>query len=127
MDSMSNKSTSVIVGSWILVLGWMSVIFALSSISVIPGPRVFFWDFILKKTAHMFEYAILFILVTNALKQWFPNNLNLYLVTFVICISYAISDEYHQSFTPGRSPQPLDVYYDFLGMITVYGRSRKLL
>ena len=38
-------------------------------------------------------------------------------MTISIGILYAISDEFHQSFSPGRSPKVTDVYIDTLGVI----------
>ena len=38
-------------------------------------------------------------------------------MTIVIGILYAISDEFHQSFSPGRTPKVTDVYIDTLGII----------
>jgi VanZ family protein len=34
-----------------------------------------------------------------------------------LCILYAITDEYHQSFVPGRSPRGMDVGIDALGAV----------
>ncbi|PHS31770.1 MAG: hypothetical protein COA82_09845 [Alkaliphilus sp.] len=39
------------------------------------------------------------------------------LVTFVFCVLYAISDETHQIFVPGRSAQISDVLIDSVGAI----------
>ena len=38
-------------------------------------------------------------------------------MTIGIGILYAMSDEFHQSFSPGRSPKVTDVYIDTLGVI----------
>ena len=50
-------------------------------------------------------------------------NFKKYNIRFVICmivsILYAISDEYHQSFTNGRYPRLLDVIYDSMGALTM--------
>jgi len=34
---------------------------------------------------------------------------------FLIALLYALSDEYHQSFVPGRHPDPLDIVTDLAG------------
>jgi VanZ family protein len=36
----------------------------------------------------------------------------------LICVLYAISDEIHQSFVPGRGPSIIDVFIDSTGAIT---------
>lgn len=37
-------------------------------------------------------------------------------ISTMLGISYAISDEIHQSFTPGRGPKITDVFIDSLGV-----------
>ena len=39
------------------------------------------------------------------------------LITVVIGIIYATLDEFHQSFSPGRTPKITDIYIDTLGVI----------
>ena len=39
----------------------------------------------------------------------------LFLSTIIVCLMYSISDEIHQGFTPGRSPQVMDVIIDTEG------------
>ena len=38
-------------------------------------------------------------------------------ITLFIGLLYAISDEFHQTFSPGRTPKVTDVYIDMLGVI----------
>ena len=38
-------------------------------------------------------------------------------LTFVICVLYAITDEYHQTFVAGRSGELRDVVIDSLGAL----------
>jgi len=102
----------------------MGVIFTLSSLSSLPSAEKIWWDYILKKTAHMVEYGIFYFLMIRALGERTKRN---YLIAFLVCVVYAISDEIHQSFTPGRHPKPTDVGYDSLGMVVVYLKSRGLI
>lgn len=37
------------------------------------------------------------------------------LLNVVICVLYGLSDEWHQSFVPMRSPDPLDLLHDGMG------------
>ena len=39
------------------------------------------------------------------------------ILSILLGMIYAVSDEIHQSFTPGRSPRIADVYIDTLGVI----------
>lgn len=72
---------------------------------------------ILRKNAHFFAYFILGILVLNALRVSSINGFNGIILTLMICILYAISDEVHQLFVPGRGGQVRDVIIDSAGAI----------
>lgn len=109
---------------WLPVILWAALIFTLSSFSTLPSAQKVWWDYILKKGAHMFEYAVLYFLVVRALEKRTAKN---YTLAFVLCIAYAISDEFHQSFTPGRTPKPTDVGFDTIGMTIAYLRLNKFI
>lgn len=116
----SNNSSLAIILTWTPVFLWMGVIFTFSSIPTFPTNGIIWWDFILKKSAHIIEYGVLFALLFRALnqtknKQDFNLEFAIYCLTF--CILYAISDEYHQSFTPGRTPNIRDVGFDTIGIL----------
>ena len=114
---------------WLPVFFWMGVIFTLSSIPTLPAPKIIWWDFLLKKSAHVIEYAILYYFVYRALSKGFKNEnlelrigkkkvkINLALCSFLLVLSYAFSDEFHQSFVPGRHCKLMDIGFDSLGMI----------
>jgi VanZ family protein len=107
---------------------WMLAIYAVSSLNTLPGPQtgeVVWWDFILKKTAHMIEYGILFYLWQRALNWNKPEKNKAYFVSAVIVFIFAVSDEYHQSLTPGRNPRFYDVGFDMLGAGLMYLKLRK--
>jgi len=38
-------------------------------------------------------------------------------IVVILCVLYGISDEYHQSFVPGRSPDLLDIRNDTIGAV----------
>ena len=97
------------VGRWLPVFLWAAVIFAFSSLAQIKVSEFFFWDFALKKTAHVTEYAILFAFVFRATK-------GNYLTSFVATLLYAFSDEFHQSFVPGRTSTYYDLGFDLSGV-----------
>jgi VanZ family protein len=68
------------------------------------------WDLVLRKLAHMTEYAALFLLWRRALPRLSP------WAAFGICLGYACSDELHQTFVSGRHGAPVDVLIDTAGM-----------
>lgn len=74
--------------------------------------------FIIRKAAHFFAYFILGILVIHALKPSLEGRWMSISVTMIICILYAISDEIHQLFIPGRSGEIRDVLINSLGAVT---------
>jgi VanZ family protein len=102
-------------------LTWMGLIYALSaqpSLPEAPGPLI---DFILKKGAHMAGYAALMALVWRALAygsraaRW-GQSASL-VIAWTVTVLYAISDEVHQTFVPGRSGRPRDVLIDACGAL----------
>jgi VanZ family protein len=98
----------------------MGFIFTLSSFSTLPSADVIWWDFVMKKSAHMLEYALLYFLWFRALRRG-------YILPFLIVLFYSISDEWHQSFTPGRHPNPMDVGFDCLGAFLVILKLKRFI
>jgi len=78
-----------------------------------------FAETIIRKIAHFTEYAVLSILLTLTLKSF---GLTLKKSLFAVAISffYAISDEVHQCFVPGRACRIFDVFIDTLGAFGGY-------
>lgn len=103
---------------------WMGLIWVLSSQSVLNVGLTGFWDVLFKKFAHVFVYAILGLLLTKLLvggRKWNKsrdryNLAGLVLLAFLIGSLYAISDEIHQTFVPGRSGSLIDVGLDIIGL-----------
>ena len=96
------------LGSWVPVVTWAAVIFAFSSVPSL-STELGTWDTILRKLAHLAEYAILGALLARALRH--PA------VAVVLAGLYAVSDELHQTFVEGRVGAPLDVAIDTLGAL----------
>jgi VanZ family protein len=93
---------------WLPVLVWAGVIFAFSSIpSLNSGLGT--WDYVLRKGAHMTEYAILAVLLVRATGS--------YAWAFALAVTYAASDEVHQLFVRGRHGSPIDVGIDAAGAL----------
>ena len=87
-------------------------------------------QFIVRKSAHFIGYMILGILASGLILQY--ENINKkYPLAFLICVIYAISDEIHQLFVPGRAGQVRDVLIDsagsFLGIILVMAFEKLLI
>jgi VanZ family protein len=95
------------VRNWLPVLVWAGIIFAFSSVPDL-GTGLGGWDLVLRKIAHTAEYAILGALLARATSR--P------VLAFALGTLYAVSDEVHQSFVPGRLGSPLDVAIDAVGV-----------
>jgi VanZ family protein len=98
---------SRVLSVWLPVFAWAAVIFAFSSIpSLSSGLGV--WDTVLRKGAHVTEYAILGVLLYRALA--------VEALALAIGIAYAATDELHQHFVRGRHSSPIDVGIDAVGV-----------
>ena len=98
---------------WLPALGWMTLIFWFSSQSDLPRASIPVLELLLKKGAHLGVYAVLAILLAYAIAV--PRYGRR--VAFALAVLYAISDEFHQSFTPGRTPHAADVLIDAAGAL----------
>lgn len=100
------KKVKKILILWLPVFFWCALIFYGSSIPS-PQPTQTFLDFILHKLFHLFEYAVLFVLVYRPAGEFF--------LSILFVVLYAFSDEIHQSFVPTREPSLRDIFVDFIG------------
>lgn len=100
---------------WLPVLAWAGLIFLFSSQSDLPHAPERWLNTLAKKGSHLLEYAILAWLLLRAWRATGNRATRLYLYSLGMALLYALSDEYHQSFIPHRSPSPLDVSIDALG------------
>jgi VanZ family protein len=92
---------------WLPVAAWAGVIFVFSSIpSLSTGLGT--WDLILRKAAHLTEYAILGALLYRALGREE--------VALAAGIAYAATDELHQHYVDGRHASAVDVAIDAVGI-----------
>ncbi|MGF7185304.1 VanZ family protein [Desulfitispora alkaliphila] len=124
--------------SWAAVILWMVLIFYLShqpapesnelSKGITKGvvnttervaPNAEFdirsLNHIIRKNAHFFAYFVLGLLVINALRVSGVNGTRSLILALGICVLYAVSDEVHQLFIPGRSGELRDVLIDSAG------------
>ena len=122
------KNTKKIVNIVLLII-WLFVIFYFSnqpgnlSSSLSDNLTLFIFNnitdfliFIVRKIAHISEFFILAILMYNVFKDYLSSKKS-YLITFILSILYACSDEIHQLFVVGRECLPRDVVIDAIGVI----------
>lgn len=102
------------ISRWLSALLTMAVIFWFSSQPSTELPSFGLMDRIVKKSGHVFEYAVLAYCLWYALefrkdRRW---------LAWLIALFYAATDEFHQSFVPGRFPSVWDVLiFDNLGVL----------
>jgi VanZ family protein len=96
--------------TWLPVFVWAGVIFAFSSVPSL-STELGTWDTILRKLAHLAEYAVLGLLLDRALRR--PH----VVVAVALAGLYAVTDEVHQRFVEGRHGSPVDVGIDTLGAL----------
>lgn len=75
--------------------------------------------FIIRKAAHFTVYGILFLFAYVACMGFQDRNKQIVL-SFIITLAYAISDEIHQVFIPGRVGHYTDVLIDMAGALGAY-------
>lgn len=73
------------------------------------------YTFIIRKGAHFFAYFVLGILIYSFLLEFIKKKYKILLFTVLLCMSFALLDELHQYFIPGRSARIFDVCIDTCG------------
>lgn len=104
----------LIVRRWWPALVMMVLIFFFSSIPSKKMPNFKEFDFSIKKAGHAFGYLLLGRAYFYGLGSQYKKTAFL---AWGMAILYAITDEFHQSFVPGRSPRLTDVGIDSLGTL----------
>ncbi|MDD3006168.1 MAG: VanZ family protein [Candidatus Pacebacteria bacterium] len=115
MIALNKKQKRSIIFYWLPVFFWCAGIFYLSSIPSLRSDFADNWDLILRKIAHITEYAVLTFLFYRAAAQNIGRRRAIaYAALFAL--TFALSDEYHQTFISGRSGNAVDVTIDSLGI-----------
>ncbi len=96
------------ISAWAPVVLWAALIFTLSSIPDL-GTGLGTWDLVLRKLAHVGEFAVLGALLMRAVRRE-P-------AAMLLGSLYAATDEVHQSFVAGRHGSPLDWAIDTVGVV----------
>ncbi len=100
---------------WMLVIVWMLIIFAGSSVGNLPHADSQAIDAIIHRTAHLIEYAILGALLLRAMRPHRSIGWRDVIIVVIVCGLYGFSDEWHQSFIMGRSSELSAVLFDLAG------------
>ncbi len=94
-------------------MGWALLLFVLSALPDVPGPsRIPYGD----KLGHFLLYGVLgALLAFGRLRSPVPH-----LLLLAVGALYGVTDEMHQAFVPGRSPDVADWVADLVGLVTGY-------
>lgn len=123
----NKKRLALCVIAWLLVLFCMVAIFALSaqvrseSAALSRGYLDIINEFLgtnisqnaVRKAAHTLEYLLLAVLVFNA--AWLTWEKRRPYFVFIFTVLYAVTDEIHQHFVPGRGCRFSDMLIDAAG------------
>ncbi len=96
---------------WLPLVAWMGLIFALSAQPDLPHPKAGWADLLVSSGGHALLFGLLAVLWLRALGP----RPYAWLLALVLTTLYALSDELHQAFVPGRHPDPWDLLCDGLG------------
>ena len=104
---------SAIVPRWLPSLLMMLAIFAFSSRTSNELPNFGGWDYFVKKSAHGIGYGLLALSYLHTLP-----GCN-YKLSWFLAVLFSLTDEFHQSFVPGRRASLIDVLvFDNLGAMS---------
>jgi VanZ family protein len=89
---------------WFPAVVIMAIIFGLSTVPSNEMPSFGIWDTLVKKGGHILGYGLL------ALAYWFGLRFDSRRrwLALLLAVLYALTDEFHQSFVPGRHPSWVD-------------------
>ena len=136
----ANKRRYIAISFWgFATLGCMSIIFFMSHKPAVESAEmsgfIVEWllargigkdladslDFIVRKCAHMAEYFVLaccmsflFIYIKNS------HAIGVRILALIMSVIYAVSDEVHQLFVPGRAGKASDVLIDSIGIVLAF-------
>lgn len=101
---------------------WMAAIFMASSTPAVKLPRFGTLDYATKKLGHFVAYGLLALAYRRGLGSGGPR----LLAAGSLAVIYALLDEYHQSFVPGRNPSLVDaLLFDAGGALAALWASKR--
>jgi VanZ family protein len=95
----------------------MLLIYIASAIPSSQLPDYGKWDVVVKKGGHIFGYALLSVALLHALSKGRRISRFHLIAAALLTLLYSLTDEWHQSFTPGRNASVWDVGIDTAGGI----------
>jgi len=102
-----------------LLIVWMALIFYLSSIPHLSLGFEEYEEQFYRKSVHIIIYGILTFLLWFSIPKLDENLTKKVLLCAFLSTSYAIADEIHQMFVPGRCDNAKGVLFDLIGIVAV--------
>jgi len=102
----------------------MALIFYLSAQPDLPHVPAPWLDVLVKKMGHAGEFALLFLLLFRAWR-WMQTWMPALDVAWLSTAAYAVSDELHQRFVPGRHGNVIDMLIDVSGALLLWWLLRR--
>lgn len=99
----------------------MAIIFWASATPSSDIPKFGGWDTLVKKGGHAFGYGLLALAYQHGLANGQRPSKSQAALSVLLAVLYAVTDEFHQGFTRGRTPAWLDVVIDGAGASVVTG------
>jgi len=108
--------------AWLCVLAALAMIFWFSTAAFSSDHTVRFFgelNRLARSCAHVSEYAALFLILRWASSKTFARKSNWFHapLALIVAVFYAVTDEWHQTFVPGRTPSVGDIGLDALGAV----------
>ena len=100
-----------------LVVLWMGLIFCLSSIPSLGFGLGGIQEQISRKSIHVIVYGILTLLIWHSFPKLDKELSKKIALCGFLAILFAIGDEIHQGFVPGRSGNARGVIFDSIGVV----------
>ncbi|MDO9085169.1 MAG: VanZ family protein [Anaerolineaceae bacterium] len=128
-QNFQNRPLARFLFSWLPVVLWAAIIFLFSAN---PDPYKYLpeaWRYLIPirevsdsslaewigQLMHFIEYAVLSLLLSRALYKTSAASTKIPALVILISMLFALSDEIHQLFVPGRAFQVVDLIIDLLG------------
>jgi VanZ family protein len=130
-----NKMKKKRIITLILIIAWMLLVYFLSNqvaedsanlsqgflktilkLLNLKGETLFITEHVIRKLAHLALYTLGGILIYTHVKTYNLEENSKVMISQIIGMTYAITDEIHQAFVPGRSGEVRDVLIDSLGI-----------
>jgi VanZ family protein len=107
-----------LIEQWSPAIALMAVIYFASDLPASRIPELPKGDDMLKKGGHALGYGLLALAYLRGLGRSTKNKMFL---SALMTALFAISDEWHQGSTPGRTPSWRDVGFDLMGAAVALG------